>query len=38
MDILGKAYINALKTFNSHTALEPCNLNNILVYHSTKIS
>ena len=31
MDILGKAYNNALKTFNSHTAREPFNLNNILV-------
>ena len=31
MDILGKAYNNALKTFNSHTASEPFNLNNILV-------
>ena len=29
MDILGKAYNNALKTFNSHTAREPFNLNNI---------
>ena len=25
MDILGKAYNNALKTFNSHTAREPFN-------------
>ena len=31
MDILGKAYNNALKTINSHTAREPFNLNNILV-------
>ena len=31
MYILGKAYNNALKTFNSHTACEPFNLNNILV-------
>ena len=31
MDILGIAYNNALKTFNSHTAHEPFNLNNILV-------
>ena len=31
VDILGKAYNNALKTFNSHPAREPFNLNNILV-------
>ena len=31
MDIFGKAYNNAMKTFNSHTAREPFNLNNILV-------
>ena len=31
MDILGKDYNNALKTFNSHTALEPFDFNNILV-------
>ena len=31
MDILGKAYNNAMKTFNSHTAPEPLSLNNILV-------
>ena len=30
MDILGKDYNNALKTFNSYTALEPFDLNNIL--------
>ena len=29
--ILGKAYNNAMKTFNSHTAREPLNLNNIFV-------
>ena len=31
MDILDKAYNNAMKTYNSHTAREPFNLNNILV-------
>ena len=32
MDIISKAYNDAMKTFNTLTAREPFNLNNILVF------